>query len=319
MQFKISKQSRPTALFFAAGFLLLLGYVFFCRPPAHFPKEEMIVIPEGLTVDQAATLLYDHKVIVSPTSFSIFANLLFNQKIIAGAYVFDQPLGVFGVVFRVGAGEYNAPLMKLTFPEGMTVKEMAKLCTFLLPSCNEVEFLKITKDKEGYLFPDTYYFLPTAKAPEVVAALEENFTSRLQTLEPKIRAFGKPEKEIIIMASLLEGEGKTLEDRRIISGILWKRLSIGMPLQVDAVFSYIKGTTTPIVTLNDLKILSPYNTYTHTGLPPGPIGNPGLQSIEAAVTPIATPYLYYLSDKNNVFHYARTFAEHSKNKAEYLK
>ena len=127
-----------------------------------------------------------------------------------------------------------------------------------------------------------------------------------------------PTRDVIIMASMLEKEARQLETRRVIAGILWKRLERGMPLQVDAVFGYILDRDTFSPSLNDLSINSPYNTYTHTGLPPGPIGNPGLESLDAALHPVETPYWYYLTGADGTMHYARTFAEHVANR-KYLK
>jgi UPF0755 protein len=131
--------------------------------------------------------------------------------------------------------------------------------------------------------------------------------------------FGKPEGDIIKMASIVEEEGRTMETREIIAGILWKRISIKMPLQVDSSFKYINGKTTATLTTEDLKIDSPYNSYTNRGLPPTPISNPGLAAIRATINPIKTPYLYFLSDKNGNMHYAITFEEHVENKLKYLK
>ena len=120
------------------------------------------------------------------------------------------------------------------------------------------------------------------------------------------------------MASLLEEEARTTRSRQIISGILWKRIERGMRLQVDAVFPYILGKNTFELTLDDLAVDSPYNTYRYAGLPLGPISNPGLDSLRAALHPVQTPYLYYLSDKNGVFHWSRTYEEHLKKKKLYL-
>jgi UPF0755 protein len=120
------------------------------------------------------------------------------------------------------------------------------------------------------------------------------------------------------MASLVEEEARTLETRRTIAGILWKRLKLGMPLQVDAVFPYIIGKNTYELSIGDLALDSPYNTYKYAGLPPAPITNPGLDAMLAAVTPTDSPYLYYLSDRNGKMHYARTHDGHLANKAAYL-
>jgi UPF0755 protein len=121
------------------------------------------------------------------------------------------------------------------------------------------------------------------------------------------------------MASLIEEETATPEDRRIVSGILWKRLSSGMRLQVDATFAYTIGKGSLELTTEDLKSDSPYNTYRIYGLPPTPIVNPGLDAITAALHPTSSPYVYYLSDKNGVMHYSKTFEEHKLAKAKYLR
>ena len=121
------------------------------------------------------------------------------------------------------------------------------------------------------------------------------------------------------MASILENEARLYESRQIVAGILWKRISLKIALQVDAAFKYINGKTTEDLTLDDLKINSPYNTYNRLGLPPTPISNPGLLAIKAAVNPIKTQYLYFLSDKSGNMNYAITLEEHAENKWKYLK
>jgi UPF0755 protein len=110
-----------------------------------------------------------------------------------------------------------------------------------------------------------------------------------------------------------------MESRQIVAGILWKRLSLEMPLQVDASFKYINGKNTSNLTLEDLKIDSAYNSYLYKGLPPTPICNPGLSSITATLTPIKTNYLYFLTDRRGEMHYAKTYSEHLQNKELYLK
>jgi len=120
------------------------------------------------------------------------------------------------------------------------------------------------------------------------------------------------------MASLLEEEARTLETRRMISGILWHRIDIDMPLQVDAVFPYILGKNTYEVTLEELKIDSPYNTYKYKGLPFGPISNPGLSSLSAAANPIENDNIFYLADVKGNTYYSKTFDEHKRKKSLYV-
>ena len=121
------------------------------------------------------------------------------------------------------------------------------------------------------------------------------------------------------MASLLEEEARQTPTRRTVAGILWKRLDLGMPLQVDATLRYLLGKSSHELTREDLEYDSPYNTYKDAGLPPGPISNPGLDAILAALRPVETAYLYFLTDSEGNIHYARTFEEHVANKAMYLR
>jgi len=153
--------------------------------------------------------------------------------------------------------------------------------------------------------------------------MRANFDTNTAPLEPAIESFEQSQhvtqSDIITMASILEGEAKTTADREIVAGILWKRLTLGMPLQVDSTFMYINGKNTYQLSAADLKIDSPYNTYIYTGLPPTPIDNPGLDSITSAITPTTTNYLYFFSGRDGTMHYAVTYADHLKNIAKYGK
>jgi UPF0755 protein len=169
------------------------------------------------------------------------------------------------------------------------------------------------------LWPDTYYLEPTVTPDEVVKKLRATFATKIDPLKSTITASGHSLSEIITMASLVEEEASTDKDRRLIAGILWKRLAAGMPLQVDASLTYALGRSTHDLTVDDLKSDPPYNTYQSTGLPPAPISNPGLAAIKAVLEPTKSAYFYYLADQYGVTHYAETLAEHNENKAMYLK
>lgn len=173
---------------------------------------------------------------------------------------------------------------------------------------------------DGFLFPDTYFFDKNAQLNDIVGKMLENFDTKItDPMRVKYKARGKNLYEIVITASLLEKEVKTFEDMQIVSGILWKRMEIGMPLQVDATLAYITGKKTGEITNNDKLIDSPYNTYLYRGLPPTPIVNPGLNAIKAAIEPVQTDYLYYLSTPEGKTIFSRTLEEHNENKAKYLK
>jgi len=173
---------------------------------------------------------------------------------------------------------------------------------------------------EGYLFPDTYEIVLGAELEEIVRKMLANFNKKLtEELKKEIQKQGKSIFEIITMASLIEKEVKTLEDKKIVSGVLWKRLSAGIGLQVDATITYITGKKSVRISKQETEIDSLYNTYKYRGLPLGPISNPGLESIEAAIYPENSDYWYYLSTLEGETIFSETLEKHNIAKAKYLK
>jgi UPF0755 protein len=185
------------------------------------------------------------------------------------------------------------------------------------------EFLK-EKPKnvglEGYLFPDTYEIDKEASIEKIVRKMLSNFDKKITAdLREEIKKQGKTIFEIVTMASLIEKEVKTKTEKELVSGILWKRLKAGIPLQVDATISYITGKQTTKISKEETQIDSLYNTYKYPGLPKGPICNPGLESILAALYPKNSQYWYYLSTPNGETIFSKTLEEHNLAKAKYLK
>ena len=181
---------------------------------------------------------------------------------------------------------------------------------------------------EGYLFPDTYRIYTDATLEDIVIKMLENFNQKLTPqMRADIKKQGKTIYEIVTLASIIEKEAPIIyqlnnsnNDAKIISGIFWGRLKIGQALQSDATLSYIFNDNKPGHSGKELENSSPYNTYKFRGLPPGPICNPGILAIEAAIYPIETEYNYFLTppDSKNVV-YSVTYQEHLKNKYKYLK
>jgi len=171
---------------------------------------------------------------------------------------------------------------------------------------------------EGYLFPDTYQVNRGESLEEIVVRFQDNFEQKLAPYLSEISQAGKTLAEIIIMASLIEKEVQTKEDKEIVAGILWKRLRASIPLQVDATITYITGEKSIKVSKEDTQIDSPYNTYLYYGLPAGPICNPGLESIETALNPVGSSYWYYLSTPEGETIFSKTLEEHNIAKAKYL-
>ena len=302
------------------GFSFLIVTIFAIEPPKIFPINSIYNIPKGAGLNVIASNLFDQGIIKSPFLFKSFSVIFGGTKgIKAGDYSLNNRQNVIALAYRFRTGDFELIPVKITVPEGLNIFEISKLLSKNFSNIKEESFIDLVKNEEGYLFPDTYYFLPNTTSEEVIQVLKDNFQKQIQTLKLEIDNFGMPLEDIIKMASIVEEEANTSESRQIVAGILWKRLSLGIPLQVDASFKYINGKTTINLTLSDLKIDSPYNSYLYKGLPPTPISNPGLDSIKASITPKQTMYLYFLTDKKGEMHYAKTYQEHLRNKELYLK
>jgi UPF0755 protein len=271
----------------------------------------------------------------------------------AGIFTLDSGLPLKEIVTRLSLGKGQADEVQLTFTEG----EMAKDYAVQLKAAGIAgasDFLDVTQnfskvasytflaDKpanaglEGYLFPDTYRFSKNDAAAGIVGKMLSNFDSKLTPeLRAKIFAAHRTVFEIVTLASIIEGEvGRNVEtgarlsdedaakiqtERKLVAGVFYNRLKIGMPLQSDATLAYATGVKKFRLSESDLKSTSPYNTYAYSGLPPGPINNPGLDAILAAIEPAETDYLYFLSKPDGEAVFAKTLSEHNANKAKYLK
>jgi UPF0755 protein len=297
--------------------LVLIVNAFWWAPPKYFSKNHLFQVKDGETLSQATESLYSQGFIKSKFWFKVFITLLDGKGIKAGDYFFEQKLSAPALAYRIIKGKYALNPIRITIPEGLTATQTAELVHSKFEFVDQQEF--VLTAREGYLFPDTYFFLPNVMGSDVIKTLESNFDRQIKTIEEKVASSTSSLNEIITMASIIEEEAADPEDRRIISGILWKRIEIGMPLQVDATFEYVNGKNTYELTHDDLKIKSEYNTYQNKGLPPGPISNPSLDAIIAALEPTQTQYLYFLSDLKGKMYYAKDFDEHQRNRELYLR
>ena len=298
--------------------ILMLAFIwtFFVSAPREFPTDRLVLIPEDASVATIATALEADGVIRSADAFRMWMRVTgADREVHAGTYYFAKPITLFGVAERIATGERGIESIRVTLTEGMTAREMGEALSRVLPDFSAAAFTELAKPYEGYLFPDTYFIDPGTTPEQVVSRLRETFASRTDSLRTEA---GERFDDIVVMASLIEKEADTAEDRRIVSGILWNRIDAEMPLQVDAVFGYILDRSGYAPTGTDLEIDSPYNTYENRGLPPGPISNPGLDALEAAMHPAATDYFYYLTGRDGLMYYAETFEEHKRNRELYL-
>ena len=330
------------------GAIFILGLIFAnetVMPAKNFPVGEPVKIEEGMGVREIASELRVKGYIKSRSLFKFIVIVAGKARDLkAGEYYFDEPLSMIDIARRIANGIHGVPSVKITIPEGFNLAGIAQLfeehgmfsaedfyAVAGKPGANNsalADFSSasdILREKpsgaslEGYLFPDTFFY--KNDSPEsAVRKMLENFNKKIsEDLRREVRESGKNFYEILTLASLLEEEAFEDEDRRIIAGILWKRIEAGMPLQVDATLTYLTGKGSDRLTLDDLQMDSLYNTYRYKGLPKGPISNPGLEAIKAALNPEDSPFVFYLSDKSGKIHYAKTFEEHKLNKAKYIR
>ncbi|MHB1316419.1 MAG: endolytic transglycosylase MltG [Minisyncoccota bacterium] len=300
--------------------LVIVIYITLIRVPSNFPTQSIVSIENGDSLEIVTQRLKSLNIIRSPFVFRSVVILSGGEKnVTAGDYILIKKENPFEIARRIIKGDYGMEEVRVTIQEGLSVSEISTLLSKKLIFFDEGLFKEKAKDEEGYLFPDTYFFSPTTKPAEVISRMKKNFEEKIKSIQSDIDKSNKSLNDILIMASILEGEAVDTESRRIVSGILWKRISLGMPLQVDATFKYINGKNSYNLTLDDLKIDSLYNTYINRGLPPTPINNPGLDAILSTINPTKTDYLYFLTGKDGKMYYAKTFEEHKLNKVKYLK
>ena len=306
----------------ALVFIAVIAGIFYeTRPPQDFPDSGGIfTVMPGASLKSIGTDLEEAHYIRARSVFATLVTFLGGEHSISpGDYAFHPGENVIAIAQQIATGNHDLEPIKITIPEGDTVKDIAAVLSKKLPDFDEAGFLKVAKENEGYLFPETYFFYPKTTVSDIHSQMISMFNRKAGMLISTSKEHDRGNNVIVTMASIVEKEAHGEDDRATIAGILWKRLDAGMPLQVDATVAYAAGVQENKLTKSLFAINSPYNTYKYKGLPPGPISNPGLAALTAAGNPAPTDYLYYLHDKNGTIHYAKTYAEHLKNIAKYLK
>jgi len=288
--------------------------------PASGGKDfSFFVINKGASVSQVGNKLESSGFIKSALAFKIYIQATSQtNRIIPGEFRLSPSFNL----FQTAATLFKGPVeLWVTVPEGLRREEIALKFTSGLDKNQAFtnEFLEASKGKEGYLFPDTYLFPMDASASSIVKKMTNTFSEKTASFVPAGSDLSFA--ETVVLASILERETKTDTERPVVAGIMLNRLDIGMPLQVDASVQYAVGTPKnwwPILTLEDLKTASAFNTYKNAGVPPSPISNPGISSLKAMFNPEKSEYLYYIHDPTGQIHYAKTLSEHNANIAKYL-
>ncbi len=296
---------------------LIIAIAFVFSAPIGFVPGTMISVTSGESIKQISERLKEARVIRSRTLFNLAIQISDNPIVAIGDYLFEKPQSVLTVASRLTSSQYGLPIVQVTLTEGMTAVEMAQKLAPLFLKFNTEEFLSLAIPHEGRLFPDTYVFNENVTSAEVVKKLTSTFATKIKSIGGELSSSPYTENQIIIMASIVEKEASE-DSRQEVANILWKRLEIGMALQVDASFVYAIGKSTAELTLADLENDGPYNTYKNVGLTPTAIGNPGIEAILAAANPQPTDNLYFLTGRDGKMYYAKSFEGHKRNRALYL-
>ena len=324
---------------------LIFGFGIFIWQGIYLPKisltgEKLFLVEKGQNVFQIAENLEKEGLIKNRFFFDFYVLANGNQRNLqAGEYSLSPSLNLVEITKKIVSGDVVK--LEVAIPEGFTIDQIEerlnekanlwgnasgqiKIKNFKIRDFkDDYDFLETAPPNfnlQGFLFPATYQLSPRVSTEEVIRKMLEKFDKELTPdLREKIKRQEKSIFEIVIMASLLEKEVQTEEDKELVSGILWKRLENDIPLQVDATITYITGKKTTKISKEETQIDSPYNTYKYLGLPIGPICNPGLDSIKAAMYPEESEYWYYLSIPGGKTIFSETLEKHNLVKREYLK
>lgn len=305
-----------------------------------------VEIPIGSGLNTISTILEENNIIKSAKVFKYYAKFNNESKFQAGNYSMTQAMTLDEIIESLKTGKvYREPLFSITVPEGLTLEQISKIiekntnytATEFMDKVTNAEFIQnmmssypdlITEDVlngniryalEGYLFPATYpFFEEQPSLDDIISTMIGQTNKVVDSYRNLLVEKEMTVHQLLTFASLLEEEATAQTDRETIASVFYNRLEINMPLQTDPTVLYALGGHKERVLYEDLEVSNPYNTYVNQGLPPGPIANAGVVSIEAALSPSKTEYLYFLADKEGVNHFAKTFEEHLQNKEKYI-
>lgn len=297
-------------------------------------KQKVVVnIPAGSTSKQIAEILKQNHLINNSGFFAWYAGYTgVSSKLRSGIYTLSPSQDVNSLLASLERGPIA---VKITIPEGFTTKQIADLLA-AHGLINKQKFYKLVNTYdfkydflqgiphsdlrlEGFLFPATYEIVPGTPEKQIIEMMLKRFDKELTpSIRQVIKQKGWSVQQFITLASLIEREAKMQTDKPVVSQVFQSRLKIGMPLQSNASVEFLFDNQKPNLSLNDIRINSPYNTYLHPGLPPGPIANPGDASIQAAAFPSKTDYLYFVAKPDGYTAFAKTYAEHLKNVQKYV-
>lgn len=294
------------------------------QPPTSDTNTRVIAIPQGASIRQVSVLLQENGLVRNALLFETYARITGKATSIqAGSFRLSSHLYPDQILSSLQSGALD---VWVQIKEGVRSEEIASLLQEKLPLAYRTSWRDALKQHEGYLFPDTYLFPVDASIDVIVSTMRANFDKKFQQAKAQQTFQGLSDSDAVILASLVEREGNDPAVMRLIASVLENRLSIGMPLQIDATIQYALGYQPQegdwwkkIITYQDLRIQSPYNTYQNPGLPPGPIANPGLTALAAVLNPAETNYFYYVADKAGNTYFSETLEEHNEKVVRYTR
>lgn len=304
------------------------------KPYSAENAKQIFTVQPGMTAAQVGKELESRKLIRNASAFQILARYQeVDAKLRAGEYSFAPAMSTEEIIKSLLQGP-DPDIVRVTIPEGYTTRQIVEVLADKGLGTKD-EFMKtIMNDTfdyaflsevppgehrlEGFLFPDTYFFIKGNSTHEIIDRFLQRFANEYTPeTEKRLKDKGLSVYDWVTLSSIVEKEAQKESDRPLIAGVLNNRLRIGMPLQVDATIQFLFDKPKPKLYNKDLQIQSPYNTYLHTGLPPGPIASPGHASLQGVLYPTDSSYLYYLA-KNDGYHvFAKTFEEHLRNQRLY--
>lgn len=304
------------------------------KPYKGYHQDEVYVdIPKGTSRWEISGMLAKDRIIRSRLAFELLTRLHSRVALQAGEYRFDKQLNARQVFWKIAKGQVY--FASVSIPEGWTIYDIADALQ-REQICSRDDFLRAAHNTslisdlaphaqtlEGFLYPSTYQFTRHTPPEQVAATMVRQFRAELQTVTNS-GALNPPHgfdlEQVVTLASLVERETPQPQERPLVASVFYNRLEHNYPLQCDPTVQYafeIKGQPIRNVSHSDLSVDSPYNTYHHTGLPPGPIANPGEASLEAALQPADTNYFYFVANNQRGHFFSHTLAEHNRNVARY--
>lgn len=303
-----------------------------------FSGEVVFEILPGDTLRGVTRRLEEHGLVADARVLEVYARFSdYAQRLQAGRYTLDRRTTPIAMLEKIVAGDAVFDELTVTIPEGWSLDDIEtafeEMGLFERERFQEAVVMSdayrgdysllspLLDDTilDGYLFPDTYRIFPASTPETIVRRMLDNFHRRVTPeLLEEIARQGRTLHEVLTLASIVQHESASDEEMPAVAGVFWNRLQIGMRLESDATVNYVLGTSKLQPTFADTEVDHPYNTYENFGLPPGPIGNPGLPAIAAAVSPAEHEYLFFLHKPTREIVLSRTFAEHLASKARYL-